>query len=136
MKVFISHSHTKSDENWADLLRERLQQQGIDVWNPEAEITPGENWGLKHGKGLEACDAMVILLSPESVKSTWVQHEMEYALTSPRFRDRVVPVVIRPTAQIPWILNKRNVITAKGDGEQMVREVAAVLKETTAGARG
>ena len=132
MKVFISHSG--SDEKWADLLRQNLHKQGIDVWNPSSEIAPGENWGLKYGKGLEASDAMIVLLSPDSVKSDWVRHEIEYALGSPRFRDRLIAVVVRPTADIPWILEKQHLIRASGDAEKTVREIAVALKKPRAAA--
>jgi len=130
MKVFISYSGP--DEKWADLLRQRLAQEGIDVWNPSLEITPGENWGLKYGKGLEASDAMIVLISPDSAKSDWVRHEIEYALSSPRFRNRLIPLLVRPTAQIPWILEKQNFIRATKDVDATVRNVAAALKEAKA----
>lgn len=64
MKVFISYAG--ADEKWADVLRARLPKAGIEVGNPSTEIAPGENWGLKYGKGLEASDAMIVLLSPDS----------------------------------------------------------------------
>ena len=126
MKVFISHSG--SDEKWADLLRQYLPKEGIEVWDPSSEIAPGENWGLKYGKGLENSDAMVVLLSPDSAKSDWVKHEIEYALGSPRFRDRLVTVLVRPTADIPWILERQQLIRASGDSAKTVREVAGALK--------
>ncbi|MGB8167490.1 MAG: toll/interleukin-1 receptor domain-containing protein [Chthoniobacteraceae bacterium] len=132
MKVFISYSG--SDEKWANLLRQRLPQEGIDVWNPGLEIAPGENWGLKYGKGLEASDAMIVLLSPDSAKSDWVRHEIEYALSAPRFRDRLIPVLVRPTADIPWILAKQKIIRAGKDIDETVRAVASALKDTKAAA--
>ena len=91
MNVFISYSHT--DEEWADMLREQLQRLGTDkifVWDPASEISPGENWALKYGRALEQSDAVVVLLSPDSVKSDWVRHEIEYVLSSPKFRDRLI----------------------------------------------
>lgn len=128
MKAFISYSG--SDEKWADLLRQKLPKAGIDVWNPDTEIAPGENWGLKYGKGLEASDAMIVLLSPDSAKSDWVRHEIEYALGSPRFRDRLIAVLVRPTANIPWILEKQHFIRAGDDADKIVRDVAVALKKS------
>jgi hypothetical protein len=133
MKVFISYSGP--DEKWADLLRERLAREGIDVWNPRSEITPGENWGLKYGKGLEASDAMIVLVSPDSAKSDWVQHEIEYALSSPRFRDRLIPLLVRPTARIPWILERQSLIRATKDIDGTVRHVTTALKKAIPSAK-
>lgn len=126
MKVFISHSH--ADEKWADVLRKRLSEEGIEVWDPSLEIAPGENWGLKYGKGLEASDAMIVLLSPDSAKSDIVRHEIDYALGSPRFRDRLVSVLVRPTADVPWILEEKHFIRATKDVDKTVGEVARALK--------
>jgi len=126
MKVFISHS--QADEKWADALRKGLSQQGIEVWDPALEIAPGENWGLKYGKGLEASDAMIVLLSPESAKSDMVRHEIDYALGSPRFRDRLVSVLVRPTTDVPWILEKQSFIRATKDIDKTVDEVTRALK--------
>jgi len=133
MKVFISHSG--SDEKWADLLRTRLTREGFNVWNPRSEIRPGENWGLKYGQGLEASDAMIVLVSPDSAKSDWVWHEIEYALSSPRFRDRLIPVLVRRTARIPWILERQHFIRATKDIDSTVRDVATALKKSVSNAK-
>ncbi len=132
MKVFISHSG--SDEKWANLLRQHLAQEGIEVWNPGAEIGPGENWALKYGQELEAADAMIVLLSPDSAKSDWVRHEIEYALSSPRFRDRLFPVLVKPTEEVPWILQKQHFIRATKDVDGTVRRVTSALKKSKAAA--
>lgn len=132
MKVFISYSG--ADEKWADRLRKALAPQGVEVWNPASQISPGENWGLKYGKALQNSDGVVVLLSPDSVKSDWVRHEIEYALSSPQFRDRLIPVVVRATDEIPWILRKLNVIRATKDDDETARRIATALRKTPAAA--
>jgi hypothetical protein len=127
MTVFISHA--AADEKWADLLLKKLPEQGIDVWNFRAEMPPGANWGLIYGRALEDADAMIVLLSPDSAKSSAVSYEIDYALTSPRFRDKLIPLVVRPTTKIPWILEKQpHFIRARKDVEATVRDVAGALK--------
>ncbi len=130
MKVFISYSG--ADEKWADRLRSALAKYEVDVWDPASQIAPGENWGLKYGKALENSDAVVVLLSPDSVKSDWVRHEIQYALSSPQFRDRLVPVVVRPTDEIPWILRKMKVIRATQNADETARRIADALRKTPA----
>src|SRR5437773_9430965 len=66
MKVFISYSGP--DEKWADLLRTALSKYDVEAWDPASQIAPGENWGLKYGKAIENADAVVVLVSPDSVK--------------------------------------------------------------------
>ncbi len=126
MKVFISYSGP--DEKWADLLRTALSKYDVEAWDPASQIAPGENWGLKYGKALENADAVVVLLSPDSVKSDWVRHEIQYALSSPQFRDRLIPVVVRPTEEIPWILRKLKVIRATKEPDETARRIVNVLR--------
>jgi hypothetical protein len=130
VKVFISYSG--ADEKWADRLRSALAKHDIDVWDPALQIAPGENWGLKYGKALENSDAVVVLLSPDSVKSDWVRHEIQYALSSPQFRDRLVPVLVRPTDDIPWILRKMKVIRATQDVAETAERIVKALRKTPA----
>jgi hypothetical protein len=49
---------------------------------------------------------MVVLLSPEATQSELVQREIDFALGSLQFKDRLVSVLVRPTEDIPWILRK------------------------------
>jgi len=103
MRVFLSHSH--KDGELARELVSRLAAEGFRVWD-DAELVPGDNWALAIGKALEESDAMIVLLSPDAARSDSVVREVEYALTSPRYKNRLLPVVVRPTARIPWILRK------------------------------
>lgn len=132
MNVFISHS--SADKKWADLLREKLLERGIDVWNSREEMPPGANWALVYGKALENSDAMIVLLSPDAAKSESVRHEIDYALMAPRFRHRLISLVVRPTREIPWILEKQpHFIRAQRDVDATVRDVAEALGAKRAG---
>jgi hypothetical protein len=127
VKVFISYSGP--DERWANRLRSAFAKLEIEVWDPASHIAPGENWGLKYGKALENSDAVVVLISPASVKSEWVRYEIQYALSSPQFRDRLIPVLVRPTDDIPWILRKLRVIHATQDVDETARRIAKELSK-------
>ncbi len=133
MKVFISHA--QEDAKWADLIRRELCDSKdtihFDVWNPELEIEAGENWASKTGDALKSSDAVVFLLSPQSVKSRWFRQEIDFALTNPRFRDRVVTVMVKPTKDVPWILRTLEFIDGTRDKKETVRDVAAALKKQT-----
>jgi hypothetical protein len=127
MKIFISYS--EADEKWARLLGARLSEEGFEVWNSENEIAPGDNWLLKSGKALQAADAMIVLLSPDSAKSDSVRSEVEYALSSPQFRDRLIPLLVKPTEDIPWILRKLQIIRATKGLEDAVSRVVSALQK-------
>ena len=128
MNVFISYSH--ADKKWADALRSGLTEEGFEVTVPGDDIEPGENWHLEIGKALDRANAMVVLLSPDSVASKSNRAEVEYALFSPQFRHRLIPVLVKLTADIPWILRKQPFIRATKDVNETVHRVAEALNKS------
>jgi|WetSurMetagenome_2_1015567.scaffolds.fasta_scaffold34969_6 hypothetical protein len=106
MKVFLSY--VQEDEHLAKSLLRQLRRGRHKVWTAHGEVEPGENVSLKIGQALEQADAMVILISPDAVKSEWVQREIDYALASSRLEGRVVIVEAKATKHMPWILKTLN----------------------------
>ena len=109
MQVFISHSD--SDSPLAARVSKALRKAGLRVWDPEVHILPGDNWPAEVGRALEESDAMVVLLTPNSVSSPHVKAEMAYALGSKSYRNRLIPVAVGgreqlPRSEIPWIIRK------------------------------
>ncbi|MEX2215419.1 MAG: toll/interleukin-1 receptor domain-containing protein [Phycisphaeraceae bacterium] len=109
MKVFLSHSD--KDGPVAEKLAASLTQAGLEVWRT-ALLLPGDNWASKLAEALETSDAMVVLISPDAMASTHVRREIDFALGSTNYKDRLVPVQIRATKNIPWILNRLHVVRA------------------------
>jgi hypothetical protein len=128
MKVFLSYS--EADKKWADQLRSGLSEAGLEVWNPASEMAPGSNWHLELGRALERSEAMVVLLSPNSVQSASVLSEIEYALSASQFRGRLISVLLRPTEEVPWILQKLPFIRATKDVSETVQRITAALERS------
>ena len=128
MNVFISYSHT--DKKWADALRSGLTDAGFEVTVPGEDIEPGENWHLELGKALDRANAMVVLLSPDSVASRDIRAEIEFALVSPHFRGRLIPVLVKPTDDVPWILRKQRFIRATKNVDETVNRVVEALQQS------
>lgn len=110
MKVFLSYD--ERDKETAEGLASRLSQAGHDVWWADGRILPGDNWGLEVGKALEECEAMVVLLSPAALASRAVRGDINFALSTPSYADRLIPVQVAttPPEKIPWILRKLKII--------------------------
>jgi hypothetical protein len=107
MKVFISHS--QQDQKLADSVRERLRTVGHEVWDPEHDLLPGDNWLKKTGRALEQSDAVIFLLSPEGAQSPNILKEIEYTISNRKFKGRILPVVFQSASKsVPWILKKIN----------------------------
>lgn len=106
MKIFLSHA--RKDDYLARELGQRLEREGFSVWISEEQISPGENWAKKVAKGLDESELMVILLTPNAFESDSLRWNLEFALGSKKYADRVFSVLVGPTMQagkdVPWIL--------------------------------
>jgi hypothetical protein len=88
--------------------------EGFDVWDSESELFPGDNFASRIAEALESADAMVVLISPDALASQWVKHEIDFALGSSRLSGRLIPVIVRSTERLPWILQKLKTIGLEG----------------------
>ncbi len=128
MRVFLSYAH--SERSFAQALAKHLSREGYKVWYPDQNLLPGDNWSLEVGKALEESNAMVVLLSPESARSEWQQREIQYALTSPHYQGRVVPVFVRQTTDFPWILERFSPIRAAKSAAETSKKILNHLRKT------
>ena len=124
MKVFISHAF--ADNDLARRVAEALRSSGFQVWD-ESQVLPGDNWGEKLGEALRESEAMVILLTPDSLQAPNVTYELGYALGKKDFKGRVVPVLAAPPEQlprenIPWVLRKFHMINLAEEGLQRIAQ--------------
>lgn len=88
--VFISYS--RKDERFARQLATALSVRGFDVWIDVEDIPPGMKWSSAIQQGLDTANAMVVVISPDSMASTNVEDEWQYFLDQ---RKPVIPVLLR-----------------------------------------
>ena len=86
--VFISYSHKDSD--YAHKLQRHLKEQGFDAWVDE-RIDYGAHWPREIEKRLQECAAFILLMSPNSYESDWVQSELDFAL---RLKKPIFPLLL------------------------------------------
>lgn len=131
MKVFISHS--RSDEKIAQKVAHACHEAGFEVWDHHNEILPGDNWAEKIAQALRESEAMIVLISPDSLQSEWTQREIEYALGDERYRNRLIPVLLASPEKLakekfPWILKKLKMIElSKYDNDEMIKQIPQAL---------
>lgn len=89
--VFISYS--RRDEEFARRLAGALSDHGFQVWIDIEDIPAGMKWSRAIQQGLDDANAMVVLISPDSMASTNVEDEWQYFLDQ---RKPVIPVLVRP----------------------------------------
>ncbi|MEH2375688.1 MAG: toll/interleukin-1 receptor domain-containing protein [Nostoc sp.] len=138
MNVFISHS--SKDTNLVRQIADALRNADFQVWN-DTQIFPGDNWAELIANELRESDAMVVLLTPNSVDSPYINAEVGYALGEQGYKGRVIPVLAAPSEQlselelkIPWILKKFGVIYISNieNDEEALRNITQALKKAAA----
>lgn len=127
MNVFLSYS--RQDREWAIAVAERLQAEGFAVWDSETELFPGDNFASRIADALDSADAMIVLVSPDALASEWVRHEIDFALGSSRLSGRLIPVIVRPTDKLPWILQKLKTIGPEGGPQAAADSIVQVLQK-------
>jgi len=80
MKAFISHSG-KDKEFVLRLAADLRTREGIDTWLDQWEINPGDRIPERIEEGLSEADVFILVLSPDSVNSRWVEYERQAWLT-------------------------------------------------------
>lgn len=120
-------SHAQSDRHLVETLAKDLAAAGFAVWSDQ-EIVPGSNWARQVAEALDESEAMVVIVSPAAAKTESVRREVEFALTSPRYAWRLIPVVAKPTSEMPWILDRLRPISAKKDGPGISQQVIEALE--------
>ncbi len=134
MKVFLCYA--KPDEKLARRIGEGLSQTGLTVWDYRLEVQPGDLWAEKATEALRGSDAMVVLLTPDAVRSDQVRWEIEYALSSRAFKNRLIPVIVGgpdriPKKSVPWILWELQSVNVpeQGSAKAGIKQIAHMLSK-------
>lgn len=105
-QIFISHA--RNDYALANALTKELRSRGFNVWD-DKNIKKTKNCSYQIEKALKNSDAMIALLNQHSYSSSYVRDELEYALFSEDYKNRLLPVFIESSKEtnfirLPWIL--------------------------------
>jgi WD40 repeat protein len=103
--VFVSYA--REDKSFALRLHDAFQAQGREVWADWESIAGGAAWEAEIASGVEAADAFVFVLSPDSVVSTECEKELTHAV---ELSKRLLPVLYRDVDvdQTPDVLRPLN----------------------------
>ena len=108
VRVFVSHHHSPEEDVFTARLADDLKAAGADVWVDEERIT-SDDFIKKINEGLTGRQWLVLVMTPDALRSPWVQAEVNAALNQWR-KGRmlgVVPIVAKPCADedIPPLLD-------------------------------
>jgi len=82
--AFISYNH--ADVEFAGWLASQLLAHRVAVWFDEWEMRVGDSLRRKVERGIDTSAYLIIVLSPDSVKSEWVAQELDAAEVDPEIR--------------------------------------------------
>lgn len=104
-EVFLSHSSL--DREFAANLAVVLRDHGVPVWYSPTNILGAQQWHDEIGAALRRSDWFLLILSPNSVESMWVERELQFALQQTRLADKIVPLLHRPCdhERLSWVLS-------------------------------
>lgn len=125
-EVFLSHSG--KDQEIASRLVKVLRGHGVPVFFSPHNILGAAQWHDEIGKALLRCDWFIVLLSPEAVASTWVKHEVVFAISDRRFLGRVIPLLHRECDQaaLSWTLPQLQRVDFSDDFSRGCRELLRI----------
>lgn len=122
-KVFLSYA--RHDVDFSTRLANHLVRERIDVWLDVYRIEPGRSWARQIGEALDACDVLLLVLSPESAASPNVEDEWNYCLD----QGKAVVTVRHKPCRPPYRVSKLQYIDfADGVYELALARLVATLR--------
>ncbi|MCC6975533.1 MAG: SUMF1/EgtB/PvdO family nonheme iron enzyme [Anaerolineae bacterium] len=89
--IFISYAH--ADRAFVEKLVGNLRERGYLVWIDLDGIRGGDVWRQAISDGVSASGVVLVILSPDSVKSEWVKIELTIARKQGK---KIVPLLAHP----------------------------------------
>jgi hypothetical protein len=94
--VFISHDH--DDADFAELLKLKLEKEGIDSWLDTERLKIGQDWREEIDQGIEESIAVIAVMTPEARKSEYVTYEWAFAWGKGK---KIFPIMLKMTQLHP-----------------------------------
>jgi hypothetical protein len=130
MRVAVTHvflSYSSKDRDVADRLSQDLATAGVRVWSDRA-LLPGADWQSEISRALEEAAAVIVIISPASLESRFVQNEWSIALGSSK---RVIPVLAGGASflDLPSPLDEVHGVDLNADYRSAVAEIIAAVED-------
>ena len=125
-EAFLSHS--SRDRQFATEVTEVIRRHGIPVWYSQTNIIGAQEWHDEIGAALRRCNWFVLILSPNSLKSAWVKHELLFALNHHQYRNKIVPLLYKSCKyeKLSWALSSFQIVDFRQSVADGYRELLRV----------
>jgi hypothetical protein len=126
-KIFISYA--RDDYSFAHRLLAGLRNVSVEGWLDSADIAAGTATADAVRSGIQKSSAMLVLVSPNSLRSRWVDFEVGAGLSLGR---PVIPILIEGADvehELPEMLQGIRVLDARNKPiHEVVRDVEEALE--------
>ena len=121
LSIFISYAHAQSA--FVDKLEAEIKLYSFPVWVDRSKLHGGQEWIEKIENAINECDVVIVILSPQSVKSKYVKMEYRYAWNKGK---KVIPL-LSEACEIPMDLNSFHRIDFRSSFDQGMKELLNTL---------
>lgn len=125
IKVFISYGH--GDKKFVNKLADDLREEHIEAWWDFNALSGGHNWQKEIQQGIKQCDFFIVVLTPKSVASEWVNKEITYAN---EYKKKIIPLQLKACERPISIIDKQYIVFKKRIDEDAFKELLGILKQS------
>lgn len=117
-KIFISYSSV--DKMRAKQLAKALEELSIKYFLDQKDVDWGDDVTARLKLGLEECSALIVIISPASLKSQWVPFEIGHASAC---GIKILPFLTHPSLDLPGFLQGSHYKTKLSDVKKYLRNL-------------
>jgi len=121
-KIFVSYD--RDDLNFVQGFVQTLMSNGVDIWWDKSALQGGDHWQDDIEQAIENCEIYMVILSPNSIKSDWVQKEYTCAMD----RNKHIIPVLYQACKVPIALIDINYIDIQGSNyEKGINDIVKLV---------
>jgi len=125
-RIFLSYAD--QDKSIAEKIALDLRKSGIDVWFDQWALKVGDSLLDKIRTGINRSDFLAVLLSPHSVRSKWVEQEINMAfIRELERREAVLLPILIEECDLPRILATRKYADFRKSYEYGLKELLKAI---------
>lgn len=121
-QVFISYS--RKNVAFVERLAKDLQTAGLKVWYDVSNLEVGKRWATEIESAIQQSQYFIVILSPDSIKSEWVEIEF---LSAKKYRLKIIPLLLESCELPMWCINLQYIDVQGKNYELRFRDLQKAL---------
>jgi len=127
-KIFFSYSI--EDKTFSERLARDLQERGIQTWLVGQEIKFGDKRQFKIDEALKTSGYFFAIISKSSIKSSWIQKELEIAVEKEKETKlpRIIPILL-DDVEIPENIRDKLYLDFRDDYQHGLKTILEIFED-------